>query len=213
MPISVNDIFKKFDLTISGQVKWGQMVNIDKCGVYVIALTDHPDKMNTLELPVFSDVAIQNWMKLLNQHGTSILIDDEVASVDMLKRRLSGYWLPDETIIYIGKVGPTQGRTFKKRLKEFYDTKLGCDKPHAGGHWINTLDNPQGLTIFYCICDPLLEEQMIDFFCQQVSYKTKAQLHDNVNCFPFANKEKNKSTRKKHKISNQTIDCGSDWKK
>ena len=54
---------------------------------------------------------------------------------------------------------------------------------------------------------------MIKYFCEHVSDESKSKLFDTINCFPFANKEINKSTRKKHGFSNQTINCGSNWKK
>jgi len=67
--------------------------------------------------------------------------------------------------------------------------------------------------IFYSETNPDIEENMIKYFCEHVSDESKSKLFDTINCFPFANKEKNKSIRKKHGLSNQTINCGSNWKK
>lgn len=213
MAISVKDIFSKFNLVLTGQVKWNQEIKLDKCGIYVIALTDKVDEVITLKNPIFSEDAILDWIKLINVYEKTILVDKTIASVQSLKQRLSQYWLPDETIIYIGRVGPTKGRTFKTRMNEFYKTKLGCNKKHAGGHWLNTLANIAELNIFYSVCDPEIEEDMIKYFCEQVSTETKKGMHDKINCFPFANKELNKRSTKKHGISNQTVYCGNGWKK
>lgn len=213
MGTKVAEIFGHFDLTINGQVKWNEEVFSNKCGVYVIALTSDKNEIETLSEPLFNDSAIDNWIKLVAATNKSILVDKKQATTGLLKERLSKFWLPDETIVYIGKAGPTKKRTLKKRVNEFYETKLGCNKKHAGGHWLNTLKNINALNIFYSETDPSIEEKMIEYFRLNVSEKTKERLLDQENCFPFANKEKNKSERKKHGILNQTIDCGNKWKK
>lgn len=187
MVTTVSEIFNRFDLTIHGQVKWNTEINSDRFGV--------------------------NWIELIKSSGKILLVDGETATTRLIKQRLSQFWFPDETIVYIGKVGPTKGRTFRQRLNEYYQTKLGCNKWHAGGHWINALKNISDLNIYYSVTDPLVEQKMIRFFCDNVSNETKSRLYDNVNCFPFANKELNKSIRKKRYFSNQTTNCGDNWKK
>ncbi len=213
MPTKVADIFNHFELTIHGQVKWNTEINSNKCGVYVIALTNDINKLITLEKANFNDNAINNWIELIKTSGKALLVDGELATTDLIKERLSQFWFSDETILYIGKAGPTIKRTLKVRVEEFYKTKLGCDKKHAGGHWLNTLQNLSSLNIFYSETNPDIEEEMIKYFCEHVSDESKSKLFDTTNCFPFANKEKNKSIRKKHGLSNQTINCGSNWKK
>lgn len=210
---TVTNIFNHFDLTIHGQVKWNTEIKSNRCGVYVIALTDDRDKLITTEEPNFNDDAIKNWIELIKTSGKSLLVDETQATTHSIKQRLSQFWFPDETIVYIGKAGPTIKRTLKKRINEFYQTKLSCNKKHAGGHWLNTLQNLSDLNIFYSETNPDIEEEMIKYFCGQVSDETKEKLYDKINCFPFANKELNKSIRKSHGLSNQTIECGNNWKK
>jgi hypothetical protein len=98
-------------------------------------------------------------------------------------------------------------------LNEYYQTKLGCNKWHAGGHGVNTLKNLHELNIYYSETNHAIEESMIEYFCLKVSDDVKSKLHDKVNCFPFANKELNKSSRKNHGLSNQKIDCVRNWGK
>ena len=213
MATSVIELFNYFNLTIHGQVKWNTKINSNKCGVYVIALTNDRDKLITTDEANFNDNAINRWIELVKTGGKTLLIDGKQATTDLIKKRLSQFWFPDETIVYIGKAGPTIKRTLKVRVNEFYKTKLGCDRKHAGGHWLNTLQNISSLNIFYSEANPDIEEEMISYFCERVSESTKAKLYDCINRFPFANKELNKSNRKKHGFSNQTINCGGNWKK
>jgi hypothetical protein len=188
----------------------------------VIALTDQPDSLVCNTKPDFCDSAFDSWLRTVNSGKKQILIDNLPADRESLKTRLSEFWLPDETIIYIGKAGPSRSRTLRKRVNEFYLTKLGCDKKHAGGHWLNVLQNINDLNVYYGIYtnDDIesLEEKMLTCFINNVSKESKLLLYDNTNCFPFANKEFHMHSletkiKKNHGLKNQTIYCGQKWKK
>ncbi len=216
MPTTIKELFKQTGLTYSGQAKWGQLVNSSACGFYVVAISNDIDKLVCLDKPIFNDRAIEQWIKLVKSGGKQILIDKRVADLISIKQRLEKFWFPDETIVYIGKAGPNKSRTIRKRIKEYCETKLGCDGKHAGGHWINTLQSISSLNVFYSEYSGLdideKEEQLISYFMNNVSNMTKENLFDKVNCFPFANKElycKSLGTKKRkvHRLNNQTIDC------
>ena len=61
---------------------------------------------------------------------------------------LRGFWLADESIVYIGKA-----TSLRERLGQFRRHVLGDRRPHAGGHWIKTLSNLNDLFIHYAVCD------------------------------------------------------------
>ncbi|MET4081554.1 hypothetical protein ABIB40_001503 [Pedobacter sp. UYP30] len=222
MPSTPKDIFKHIGLQIKGQVKWNTSIPLDKCGLYVIALTDVQDKMICHTIPQFNDLAIGNWLSTVKSRNKQILIDNLIANSQDIKNRLSKFWLPDETVVYIGKAGPLPSRTLRKRVDEYYSTKLGCDKKHAGGHWLNILNNINQLTVFYCdyVHNDIgeKEEEMLSYFIESVSINTKKSLYDMINCFPFANKEIHRHSlkskiKKNHGLNNQTIYCGQKWRK
>lgn len=222
MPTTPTAIFKQIGLKVKGQVKWNNSIPINMCGLYVIALTDNADSLVCNKTPSFCDIAFDNWLKTINSGSKQILIDNIPANRESLKQRLLEFWLPDETIIYIGKAGPTKNRTLRKRVNEYYMTKLCCDKKHAGGHWINVLQNINELTVFFSDYSENdideMEEKMLSYFIDNVTETTKNCLHDKINCFPFANKVIHKKAirskiTKKHGLDNQTIDCGNQWKK
>jgi hypothetical protein len=97
------------------------------------------------------------------------------------------FWLPDETVVYIGKA-----TSLASRVGSYYRTKLGATKPHAGGV-LTVLDKDAlaQLRVHYArVEDPqLAEEQMIRSFCAGVSDAACAALHDPQHPFPFANLE------------------------
>src|SRR2546429_470324 len=46
-----------------------------------------------------------------------------------LRRRLAGFWLADETVLYLGLAGTS----VRARVRQYYKTPLGARRPHAGG--------------------------------------------------------------------------------
>lgn len=121
---TVTNIFNHFDLTIHGQVKWNTEIKSNRCGVYVIALTDDRDKLITTEEPNFNDDAIKNWIELIKTSGKSLLVDETQATTHSIKQRLSQFWFPDETIVYIGRNGTNNKANFEKENKRILSNKI-----------------------------------------------------------------------------------------
>ncbi|MBS1735812.1 MAG: hypothetical protein JSS98_04315 [Bacteroidetes bacterium] len=222
MPTTVEELFKSSKLTLFAQIKWGQKIPLRKCGFYVVAISDKADELICHAKPQIDNNEIGKWIDVVKQGGKTILIDKKPGDVVSIKNRLEKLWLPDETILYIGKAGPTKKRTVEKRLQEYYETKLGSKRKHAGGHWLNVLSNLSSLNVFLAEYPEKdineKEEQLISYFMEKVSNETKANLHDGNNCYPFANKEiyrlilKTK-VKKRHGLNNQVVDCGKNWRK
>jgi hypothetical protein len=214
MPTTPSNLFEQAGLSIKGQAKWNTNILCNEYGLYVVAITDNANKLFCNKTIQFNDDAIENWFAIINSKGKNILIDKMSASPDQLKYRLNGFWLPDETILYIGKA---EKQKLETRVGQYYDTKLGSKRKHAGGHWLNVLKNLNDLTIFYSDCDKtnidVTEKFMLSYFMENVSAKTKTILHDKDICLPFANKELNRGLRKKHGLNNQIVDCGKNWRK
>jgi hypothetical protein len=114
---------------------------------------------------------------------------------------MMAYWLPDESIIYIGKA-----TTLGPRLGQYYSTPLGDKRPHAGGHWIKTLSNLNALTVHYSEIeeghDPeQLERRMLVSFSKNVSAQSKALHPQPTLAIPFANLEIKGVGRRNHGIA------------
>ena len=225
MPIILKDLTDKFGLTLSKSVKWGESINSAGCGLYFVTITSDPKKLVSWDQPEIDSTSIDDWIELVRSHGKEITIDNQPADQQMIMNRFSKLWLRDETILYIGKAGPNTNRPIRKRVNEYYKTKLGCNKKHAGGHWINVLSKISQLNVFHSDFSESdyhkiedVEEKLIGYFSRSVSESAKETLIDSANCFPFANKEihlrsERKKVTKAYGFGNQTVYCGSKWKK
>ena len=123
-----------------------------------------------------------------------------------VKNRLAEFWLPDESILYIGKASTRKnGSGISKRIREYFSTTIGDGGPHSGGQWVKSLANLNTLTVYYGVCDDPneIEVQMLQFFMCNVSKTTLEGLYDKRLPIPFANI---KVTRNKsHGFKNQRL--------
>lgn len=199
MPTYVNQIFQGAGKEVLGQVKWGQKINCNAPGVYVVAMTNYVDKMICCDEAQISKKFVNDWVNYVPK----ILLDNSKPKTEELVKRLKMFWIPDETILYIGKAGTS----LKTRVDQYYRTKLGDPKPHRGGHWIKTLENLSDLNIFWTTSEGEtahdVEDRFLNIFVQNVSQESKKILLDPDHPFPFANLEYPKGTRKNHGLQNQ----------
>jgi hypothetical protein len=113
-----------------------------------------------------------------------------------LMERVASFWLPDEPVLYIGLTT----RPLRQRVSEYYKTPLGARKPHAGGHFLKTLENIDELFVHSAECSEprAAEDAMLKAFCSGISESSQRRLHDPQHPFPFANLEWPQGVRKRH---------------
>jgi hypothetical protein len=202
---SVSNLLSYVGLSVMGQVKWGDKIKSNAEGIYIVAMTDDPNRISSLETAPISLEEVDKWLGRVN-----VLELDGVRpySID-LARRLSAFWLRDETILYIGKAGRKEGskNSIKARVNSYYRTPLGDKRPHAGGHWIKTLSNLNDLSIYWSECSnpELIEEELINQFIKGVSDSVRRDLYDPTWPFPFANMKDGRGNRKNHGVGRSVI--------
>jgi hypothetical protein len=192
MPSTVTEIFAAARLVPKGVVQWGKPIPETASGVYVVSLSsDANECAGCLARCPVATKALQTWLSVC----PNLSLDGKRPAVAAIKRRLSEFWLPDEVIVYIGLATSLRGR-----VGGYYRTPLGARKPHAGGHFLKTLNNLTDLFVHYAPArDPDgCEGKMLNRFCQNVSRATKSLLRDPDHPFPFANLEYPPGTRKRH---------------
>ena len=121
-----------YDLRVQGPVRWGKKVRSDGSGVYVVSLSDTPEKNNNLKerIPI-CETKIENvWLK----NASKMTIDGEKAKIGKITSFLNEYWLPEENILYIGETSD-----LNRRVNECYKHQIGKSKPHSGGQWLHAL--------------------------------------------------------------------------
>jgi hypothetical protein len=137
-------------------------------------------------------------LDVLLEARPELRLDGERPDASELSARVSGFWLPDEVILYIGLAGTS----VSKRVGQYYRTPLGARKPHAGGWFLKLLTCLDDLTVHFAECvDPdSAESSMLEAFCNDVSEESRGTLIDPDHPFPFANLEWPRGVRKHHGI-------------
>lgn len=182
------------------KAKWRDIPNsiiLDTPGVYIVSLD-----FLTAE-PELSDVLIEGWINL----ATNMRIDGQTPTIQKIRDRLSSFWIPDETILYIGQ---TTGQTLRRRITQFYNHTVGCSRPHRGGQWLHTLADLGDLNVHWCtVNNPIeAEQKMLKCFMDNVSKESRNRLFDPDTPLPFANLEyqtPGHRCRKNHQIKHQTV--------
>jgi hypothetical protein len=191
-------------------VAWGQPVPERAPGVYVISLSDDADAQpagfddqepRPGRAPI-SLAAIQAWLDARPE----LRLDDQRPSAPALADRIAGFWLPDEVVLYIGLAGTS----LRNRVNQYVKTPLGARRPHAGGHFLKTLDNLNALHVHWAptAASKNAEDRMLSAFVAGVSDRTLRELVDPSHPFPFANLEWPPGTRKKHGLRGTKGDMG-----
>lgn len=203
MPSSVSSLLVQASLTLSGQVRWGKRIPDDSPGVYLVAISSKPDRLENPfgERAPIDHQKIGAWIDRV----PGLTLDAGRPSIFELQNRLSEYWLPDETILYIGKTSSS----LKGRMNDFYRTQLGNRSPHAGGHWLKTLSVLDKMHVYWATNDEpeSSEEALLKHFVGNVSDLTRQKLRDPARPFPFANLEisKRRHDRKMHGIERSVL--------
>src|SRR5438270_8970247 len=119
MPTIIKGLLDHFKISEFGKIRWGEMFNDDNEGVYIVSTSHEEDKNQGIrKLPVFNDIVLEQWIIKC----PSLTIDNDLPTLQSLKKRLFEFWLPDENILYIGKAEKrSSGKGLSNRIKEFYN--------------------------------------------------------------------------------------------
>lgn len=201
MPSTVIDIFAGAGLEPAGVVRWGTPIPETAQGVYVVALTD-----DTATTAAALAAAPLSWPAIEHLLAVSpeLQVDRADVNVDDLAKRLRGFWLPDEVVLYIGLAG----QPLRTRVRQYYGTPLGARKPHAGGWWLKTLSVLDDLWVHYAPTPDFedAEKLMLLAFTDCVSPRSRAGSHDRERLMPFANLRGFDDRIKLHGITGATGD-------
>jgi hypothetical protein len=192
MPTTVTNAFAASGLTPQNPVRWGDKLSTKASGVYIISLTpSQSDLADTLtDIPLERE-AFESWLGVCPE----LKLDGKRPTIDELMDRIDGFWLPDEVILYVGLA-----TSLRSRLRQYYTTSIGARRPHSGGYFLKLLSNLNQLWVHYAETTDQreAENQILEYFCGQVSQESKQILHDPAHPFPFANLEWPPHVRKQH---------------
>lgn len=194
MPSSIVSVMAAAGLNPDGVVRWGELINSDEPGIYVVSRRRDIDVVGCDPQPAPIDM---DAVSRLLEVRPELTVDGVRPTPSELARRLAEFWLPDEHILYIGLA-----TDLHDRVNQYYGTPLGARRPHAGGwflkaivglndtfvHWARTYDRVAA------------EGAAIGAFVDAVSDEAFKSLRDPERPFPFANLEWPPGTRKRHGI-------------
>lgn len=208
MPSTVRHLLGEAGLERDGVVAWNEAIPgppaaTADTGVYIVALTADPDDVGGAlnRFPV-STTRVNELLACRDE----LTLDGQRPRSKQLADRLSGFWLRDEVVLYIGLAGPrkTPARpsALSARVRAYYKTPLGARSPHAGGWFIKTLSNLDELFVHYAYCENVgrVEDDLLGAFRSGLSPESREALFDPVNSMPFANLEYPKGVAKRHGI-------------
>lgn len=200
MPSTVESLFAAASLQPAGPVRWGTVLPEQRPGVYAIALTKRGNAVAGT-LPAYP-ADTRTLTELLMVRPDLKLDKVKGPTVAQVQLRLAGFWLADETVVYIGR----SSRPLATRVAEYYGHRLGASSPHKGGWPLKTLAVLDKLWVHWAATDDFVEAEktMQRAFAAAVSRRSAAALYRSDPLMPFANLEDGDRRRKQHGIGKAT---------
>jgi transcription elongation factor GreA len=188
-PLGAAELLRSVGLLADGPATWGTRVRSDRPGVYLVELPA------PLAAAPIDFNAIGRWLERV----PGLTLDGARPTGRELAARLHRFWLPDQTVLYVG----TSVASIGARVAAFQRTPLGDRKPHAGGYWLKTLTGLDRLRVWWAETDATeeYEDALLEAFAATVPPETAALLHDPGVILPFANLQTSDRLRKRHGIA------------
>jgi transcription elongation factor GreA len=102
-----------------------------------------------------------------------------------LAGRLASFWLPSQTVLYIGSSDTSVAR----RILAMARTELGDRRPFSGGHWLKTLRSLDGVRVWWSptTATEEYEDALFEAFAAGVREADLTAYSDRAIVLPFAN--------------------------
>lgn len=192
--ISVADLFDRAGVEYLGVVRWRDDVPLDGPGVYVVSTNMDPMALEGRASCPLDQSALAG----LLETRPEMTIDGGAADMGTLSTRLQAMWVAGAPVAYIGLAS----RSVRRRISQFYATRIGARAPHAGGWPIKMIDESSGVWVHYGATSEVAraESTMIQNFVDSVPREVRVSLIDPTAPLPFANLELPGGRRKRHGI-------------
>ena len=177
-------LLRSVGLMADGPAVWGRPVPAQGPGVFVIEMPE-PRATAPIEL-----TRVGKWIERVD----GLLLDGQRPSSRALAGRLASFWLPSETVLYVGATDASIGR----RVTAIARTELGDRRPHSGAHWLKTLRSLDGIRVWWTLTDAPeeYEDALLAAFAAAVPPTDLAALPDREVILPWANLRRPTGERK-----------------
>jgi len=180
-------------LLADGPIVWGRPVPARGPGVFVVEL---PAPLPTAPLEL---TRVGKWIERVE----TLVLDGQRPTSKELAARLSAFWLPSRTVVYIG----VSDSAIAPKVAAMARTPLGDRRPSSAGYWLHTLRSLETARVWWA-STPAVEEYedaLLTAFADSVPAEDLARLHDASVVLPFANLRRPTGERPKTGITGALI--------
>ena len=180
-------------LLADGPVLWGRPVPARGPGVYIVELPA------PLPKPPIELTKVGKWIERVE----TLRLDGERPTSKALAARIASFWLPDETVLYVG----VSTSSINGRVAGYYQTALGDRRPHANGHWLKTFQSLDMLRVWWSetSAPEEYEDAILSAFADSFDADARSALPDPSLVLPFANLQTATGERKRHGITGAVL--------
>ena len=182
--LSAPALLREVGLLADGPLPWGRPVPGRAPGVFIVEL---PTPLPTAPIEL---TRVGKWVERV----PGLTLDGDRPTSRALAARLGSFWLPSQTVVYIGATEAT----ISGRLAAMERTVLGDRRPFSGGHWLHTLRTLASARVWWA-ATPAVEEYedaLLAAFAATVPEAERAALPDRDVVLPFANLRRPTGERK-----------------
>jgi transcription elongation factor GreA len=192
-PLSAPGLLRAVGLLPDGPLPWGRPVPGRSPGVFVVEL---PEPLSTAPIEL---TRVGKWL----EHVPGLLMDGARPTSRALVARLASFWLPSQTVLYVGATAAT----ISGRLAAMGRTTLGDRRPYAGGHWLMTLRALPSTRVWWAATEAIeeYEDALLAAFAATVPASERAALRDPEVVLPFANLRRPTGERKASGLSGSLL--------
>ncbi|MET0771864.1 MAG: transcription elongation factor GreA [Candidatus Limnocylindrales bacterium] len=174
-PRSAVALLRSLDLMSDGPTRWGEQVRSREPGVLLVEMAGRSD-----EAPI-DITAVKAWIERV----PGLRLDGERPTPTQLAQRLASFWLPQQTVLYVGRTA----KSLSGRAASLFATPLGDRRPHSGGHWLWTLTGRDQLRIWWAETPSAeeYEDGLFDAIAADLDPEAAERLKGSGPVLPWAN--------------------------
>jgi transcription elongation factor GreA len=186
-------LLRSVGLLADGPMVWGRPVPAQGPGIFVI------ESLAPLAAAPIEMTRVGKWIERVE----TLRLDGERPTSRALAARLGSFWLPSQTVLYIGSSDASVGR----RVAAIARTELGDRRPAAGGHWLKTLRSLDGVKVWWArtAATEEYEDALLAAFAAGVPDDERSLLPDPGVVLPWANLRRLTGERKPTGLSGSLI--------
>ncbi|MFH1474896.1 MAG: hypothetical protein ABIG85_03455 [Chloroflexota bacterium] len=177
MPIDPTSLFRAVGLTPDGPARWGAPIRAPGPGVFLV---EWPAPAERAPVDIS---AVGTWLARV----AALRVDGERPTGKALAARLAAWWIPGQTVVYVGS-----GKALGRRIEAMAATPLGDARPNPAGQWLKALRGFDGSRLWWATTNAAeeYEDALLEAFAAAVPAEATAAFPTGAPILPFANRRR-----------------------